>query len=268
MSTVCHDDTDLSTFMSHVLADKTTADLQLKCGGATVDVHSNIVCRRSPVFSAMMKHECKEKAEGTIELKETAPVVMTDMVDYMYTGKIKPLQEANPDNFLRFIEGVNRYLDLAKAAHLYQMPGMKKYCEDNIVQLIQDGSYPSSTVILEENGHPVRMCRSVKEVEEEYFKEHFRLCDASKALEMPLVKKASEHQLIARIKRSTVLSLAILADDQECPRVRAACVNFIVNNISKVVKVNNNWKDIIGDRPAIMLKIIEAFANRVADVPI
>ena len=168
----------------------------------------------------MMKLDCKEKAEGTIELKETAPAVMTDMVEYMYTGKIKPLQETNPDNFHRFIEGVNRHLDLAKAAHLYQMPGMKKYCEDNIVQLIQESCYPSSASI-PENGIPDGRAA-------EFLREHFRLCDASKALEMLEVQKASEQKLISRIRSpSTALNLAILAVNHECPRVRAACLNYI-----------------------------------------
>ena len=61
---------DISSFRN------TEADLAIVCEGKTFPVHSAVLCTRSTVFAAMLKHDTKEAQDRKIEINDTHQAIV------------------------------------------------------------------------------------------------------------------------------------------------------------------------------------------------
>ncbi|UYV69909.1 SPOPL [Cordylochernes scorpioides] len=73
--------------MRSILESSKFSDVVLKACGHTVYAHKNILAARSPVFAAMFEHDMKENRESLVEIEDMEPVVLREMIRFIYTGQ-------------------------------------------------------------------------------------------------------------------------------------------------------------------------------------
>ncbi|KAG6087039.1 hypothetical protein E4U15_000174 [Claviceps sp. LM218 group G6] len=61
-------------------------DLEIVCENTRFPVHRNVVCLHSSVIYTACLGPWKEAASGVFEIKESSPVLVGRMLDYIYTG--------------------------------------------------------------------------------------------------------------------------------------------------------------------------------------
>ena len=77
-----------------------------------------MLAARSPVFHAMLQTNMREKESGKIEIQDLTSEVVSEMLEFIYTGEIK---ENLSEDLLR---------ELLIAADKYQLDLLKKICEE------------------------------------------------------------------------------------------------------------------------------------------
>jgi len=121
--------------------DKEFSDVMVKCGGTKFECHKVVMAASSPVFKAMLTSNMKEKIKNEIEIDDIKPEVMTELLEFIYTGR-----SSNLDNFS---------VDLLIAADKYGIDLLKKLCEgilinslgiENCVSLLILGDTFSTTI--------------------------------------------------------------------------------------------------------------------------
>jgi len=99
--------------------DKEFSDVVVKCGGTRFECHKVVLASSSPVFKAMLTSNMKEKINNEIEIDDIKPEVMTELLEFIYTGR-----SSNLDNFSE---------DLLIAADKYGIDSLKKLCEGILI---------------------------------------------------------------------------------------------------------------------------------------
>ncbi|XP_049945154.1 speckle-type POZ protein-like isoform X1 [Schistocerca serialis cubense] len=92
-----------------------SADVTITVGDSTLRAHRAILVARSPVFAAMMAHDCLESSSGHISITDIEPEVLSQLLVFLYTD------EAQLDPRL--------VLKLLVAADKYQVHTLKEQCE-------------------------------------------------------------------------------------------------------------------------------------------
>ena len=105
---------------------KEFSDVQLLCGYQVFDCHQFMLSARSPVFRAMFLADMAEKNEQKVDVKDIAPEVLSEMLSFIYFGKIRRL-----DKFAT---------DLLAAADQYHLDQLKRACEDHLCRNIDIGN--------------------------------------------------------------------------------------------------------------------------------
>ena len=85
--------------------------------GREFPAHVSILSSRSPVFAAMFRHDMKEQQEKRITIDDLTSQAVKGLLNFIYTDTV-PL--------------VSLLLaqQLLYAAHKYNIPGLKTFCED------------------------------------------------------------------------------------------------------------------------------------------
>ncbi|XP_074599010.1 speckle-type POZ protein B-like [Brevipalpus obovatus] len=99
--------------------------------GVQVRGHKLILAARSKVIGAMFEHECKEKSENKIEIKDIDGAVLSEMVQFIYSDQVKNIEEFAAD--------------LLIVAEKYDLPRLKRLCEQHLATKL---SYDTSGNIL------------------------------------------------------------------------------------------------------------------------
>lgn len=73
------------------------SDAILCVGKEEFFVHKAVLAARSPVFSAMFAHEMEEKKQNRVEITDVDPVVLREMLRFIYTGKAPNLDKMDSD---------------------------------------------------------------------------------------------------------------------------------------------------------------------------
>ncbi|XP_055942586.1 speckle-type POZ protein-like [Argiope bruennichi] len=110
---------ELSNDFKRLLDPETScfSDVILKCGGASIAAHKNILSARSPVFAAMFSNPMKESHKNEVNFTDIEASVLQAMLVYMYTGKYGNLTASSA-------------ADLLFAADKYQLQDLKRICCD------------------------------------------------------------------------------------------------------------------------------------------
>jgi len=113
--------------MSHdiglLLTNKDFADVTITCGKQKFECHKNILGSRSAVFKAMFTSKMKEHNMGSVEIKDMDPIVLENLLQYIYTCKA-------PD-----IDTLTR--ELFSAADQYQLEELKELSEVKLSSRIE-----------------------------------------------------------------------------------------------------------------------------------
>ena len=116
-------------------------DTTIKCTDKEFKVHRVILASRSPVFRAMLESDMKEKQSGVVEVSDTTPEVMSDLVAYLYTGTAPNLTTlAN---------------ELLQAAEKYQLPRLLTICENELGDNIKEATVIWTLILADLHG---RVC--------------------------------------------------------------------------------------------------------------
>lgn len=125
---VSYSDTQLNKFgLSHDLASlfekKKHCDMTIIAkDNVQIPCHKAILISRSDVFEAMFDHETKEKKSNEVDIDDLEPIVLKEMLRFMYTDTIPNI--------------ARHATDLLIVADRFNLGKLKMLCEDHLVEKI------------------------------------------------------------------------------------------------------------------------------------
>ena len=87
------------------------SDVEIHCKDIRLKAHKAILASRSSVFQAMFTNPCKESQTGSVTINNMEPEVLQDLINFIYSCKVKKLKENVADLFI--------------AADMYMMESLK-----------------------------------------------------------------------------------------------------------------------------------------------
>ena len=117
---------------------KEMSDVQIKCGDQTFDCHKVILSARSPVFNRMLLSEMKEKASGVVDLTDTTPEVVRELLEFIYTGNCCIDGNADPEIVCGLLEAADKY-ELEHLKEMCQYTLSSAVTADNCLQYLALG---------------------------------------------------------------------------------------------------------------------------------
>ena len=101
------------------------SDVVIHCNGTIFPCHQIILATRSSVFRAMLSAEMLEAQTKRIDIKDSRPEIVGEMLRFIYTGDI-------PDERLSEMA-----TDLLRVADMYQLDFLRKMCEANLCSTLK-----------------------------------------------------------------------------------------------------------------------------------
>ena len=86
-------DNNVLAGIKSLLTDTSFADVTIKCANAEFKAHKAVLTSQSPVFRRMLESDMKEKETSVIEIPNVDRAVISDMLNYFYTGSAPNLDE-------------------------------------------------------------------------------------------------------------------------------------------------------------------------------
>eukprot|EP00731_Ephydatia_muelleri_P004136 Em0002g312a len=99
------------------------SDVTVIAGQVTIKAHKAILTARSPVFRAMFENNMKEAAENCVEITDIDPLIVQEMLSYMYTGTAPK---------------VEKMAALLQAADKYDLKQLKAICEKELISQLSE----------------------------------------------------------------------------------------------------------------------------------
>ena len=115
----------LSEQLGKVFSDKQFSDIKIQCEGQTFDCHLAILAARSPVFMAMFQSNMKEKETKTVTIEDFKAEVVSQMLNFIYTGNISSHDTGEVAT------------ELIAAADKYQLDLLKEICEERLCSSLE-----------------------------------------------------------------------------------------------------------------------------------
>jgi len=107
--------------LDHLFLDQTNNyDVTLTCGEKVFYCHKWMLSARSPVFKAMFQSNMKENELGTVEIEDIQQEVVSELLQYIYSGTMSL-------NFEKYGK------ELLAAAEKYQVDQLKRACENELI---------------------------------------------------------------------------------------------------------------------------------------
>ena len=110
---------DIQERMKHILDERLYADITIKCGDEAFRAHKAILAMQSPVFKKKLQI-VSEMSCGVIEISDIEPAVMTELLNFLYTGEA---------NLSKTAVGLLN----ASAADKYDLPRLFAMCENELM---------------------------------------------------------------------------------------------------------------------------------------
>ena len=110
----------LSDHFGQMLEDKDFSDVEIHCNGKVFSCHQSILAARSSVFRAMLQAEMREAQTKRIDIQDSRPEIVGEMLRFIYTGDIS-------DENLTVMA-----TDLLRVADMYELDFLRKMCEANL----------------------------------------------------------------------------------------------------------------------------------------
>jgi len=119
------------------------ADIELKCGGASVSAHKLILSARSPVFAAMFGRGMAEAEASEVTLEGIEPAVLRSLVHFLYAEELDDSAMEHPRQLLA-------------AADQYEVPRLVALCEEQLCEGIDEAS-AAARLVLAERHHAAQL---------------------------------------------------------------------------------------------------------------
>lgn len=97
------------------------SDVTLQAGEVKFPAHKVILASRSQVFDAMFQHDTKESQTNIVNIENIEPEVLSDMLQYMYTGSVNDFS-------------VEKAMYLYPVADKYFLEELKGWCVDIMLE--------------------------------------------------------------------------------------------------------------------------------------
>lgn len=120
----------LSQCFSNMLTHPVHADVALLVGDPpqTIYAHKYVLMARSPVFYAMFSHDMKENVSGEVHINDFEPVVVQELLNFIYTDSLSSSSTEIPQH------------DLLRIAAKYQVPDLMSICEQSFTDNLNSDS--------------------------------------------------------------------------------------------------------------------------------
>ncbi|KAG5990631.1 hypothetical protein E4U43_004228 [Claviceps pusilla] len=156
-------------------ADGTFCDLDIVCDGVRFQAHRVIVCSQSPIIRAACAGPWKEATSGTFEIKESSPVLIKRMLDFMYSGCYDQGSSGNAvEEDKRLSEELGQlgtacpmvlHARMMALADMYMVDGLGRVALEQVKKLVQQAttSYLLTDCIPEIYALTFGSCRSIRQ---------------------------------------------------------------------------------------------------------
>ena len=124
--------------MNNLYKNEVLTDTIIKCGDKEFKVHRVILAMQSPVFRAMFEADMKEKQSGVIEVSDSTPEAMSDLVAYLYAGTAPNLKTL-----------ASELLDMAEK---YQIPRLLTMCRIELARKIKNTNVVETLILADLHG--------------------------------------------------------------------------------------------------------------------
>lgn len=125
--------------------DDTFKDLFFLIDNGTVLSHKSVIAARSPKFYEML--DPQEKKEGLVTVKDVSFTTFKAFVKYLYTNQVDDIKEIAKD--------------LLTFAVKYELPSLKKKCENYLSQTLNEGNAINLLVKADVSDCPILKKRSL-----------------------------------------------------------------------------------------------------------
>ncbi|XP_065205342.1 speckle-type POZ protein-like [Planococcus citri] len=139
---------NLSHHFGSLLENPNLADVVLSTNGNDYPAHKIILAACSPVFAAMFKHDAKENEENRVYIDDIDEKVVSEMLQFIYTGKCEKLAELATG--------------LLAAADKYDLNRLKMICANELYEKLSVENAASILTLAD--------MHSVKELKDEVIK--------------------------------------------------------------------------------------------------
>ncbi|XP_008208260.1 speckle-type POZ protein-like [Nasonia vitripennis] len=95
------------------------SDVTVVVGDKEFPTHKNILSARCRVFAAMFDHEMKESKENVVKFDKEDPVIMAEVLHFIYTGNVRNIGKLATD--------------LLAAADRYHLDALRLMCEEAVI---------------------------------------------------------------------------------------------------------------------------------------
>ena len=108
--------------LKSLLDNELFVDVTIKCGRKEFKAHKAVLVSQSPVFKTMFETDMKEKRSSTVEMSDVESVVISEVLNYLYTGSA-PNMGSMTEELLAF-------------AHKYQIRPLLSLCETKLLSSV------------------------------------------------------------------------------------------------------------------------------------
>lgn len=123
----------LSTDLHALLNDKDFFDVAISVGGETFNAHRAILAARSPVLSAMLRSDMREKHEGTIKITDASPSAWYNFQHFLYTEAVPAEEECDLELLSQLLMMCDKYAVPSLVIHV-QRAIIQRLTRDNVLQ--------------------------------------------------------------------------------------------------------------------------------------
>lgn len=109
----------LSENFESLRCDEQFSDFQIVCGDENFSCHRNILASRSSYFRALFNSRMDEYKTGKLDIVDMDSDTVKDVITYIYTSQVEDLDF--------------KAHELLAAADRYDLPGLKKSCENSLI---------------------------------------------------------------------------------------------------------------------------------------
>lgn len=143
--------------------------------GRKLSAHRFVLSAGSPVFSAMLKNDMKEKQEGSVEITDLTYEILEEILNFMYSGKIKKLDYETVDGILL-------------GAEKYQMSHLKNVIKEFLLKNLQ----------IENSIKTLKLCKTFNMTDLESYVDEFVRSNAKLIYENHVMREGDETDVYVR----------------------------------------------------------------------
>ena len=126
---------DIRKELNTLYRDKVFADVTIKCADQEFKVHKAVLASQSPVFRKMFEVEMKEKTSNLVEISDIDPVVISDLLAYIYSGEAPNLKTLAR----KLLDAADKY-DLPRLLAMCVNELQKQLKVDDVVDVLMDAN--------------------------------------------------------------------------------------------------------------------------------